>query len=238
MPRPANSMLLISLPAALALLGCNSTGPSEEVVPPPPPAILDATWTTTASTHQASVGSSFQYRCPANGTLNASIWGTVAYTDDSAICVAAVHAGQIGVAQGGVVTITIRPGYGNYVSTSRAGVVSQPYGPWTGSFSFGPVEATATTWAANAAADRGKNDQVFIRQCPANGTASTVWGTDIYTDDSSVCTAAVHQGAISLAKGGVVFVRIVPGRSAYAGSSRNGVISRSWSSYLGSFRFD
>ncbi len=240
MPRPTKSMLLTLLPAALALMGCGATEPSTDEIepPPPPPAVIEATWTTIATPHRDSVERSFQYRCPANGDLKAGIWGTVAYTDDSSICVAAVHAGQIGVAQGGVVTITIGPGYGNYVSTSRGGVISQPYGPWTASFSFGPVEATPTTWGANAAADRGKNDQVFIRRCPASGTPSAVWGTDIYTDDSSVCTAAVHQGAISTANGGTVFVKIVAGRSAYAGSRRNGVTSQSWSVYPGSFRFD
>ncbi|WP_346729629.1 LCCL domain-containing protein [Corallococcus exiguus] len=40
-----------------------------------------------------------------------------------------------------------------------------------------------------------------------------MWGTDLYTDDSSVCVAAVHAGAITTA-GGTVVVTISRGRPA------------------------
>jgi hypothetical protein len=64
-----------------------------------------------------------------------------------------------------------------------------------------------------------------------------VWGTDVYTDDSSVCTAAVHAGLITLAGGGTVTAEIRPGQSSYKGSTRNGITSSPYASWLGSFIF-
>jgi hypothetical protein len=62
-----------------------------------------------------------------------------------------------------------------------------------------------------------------------------VWGTDAYTCDSSICSAAVHAGAISLEKGGPVTVKLTEGRTAYQGSSRHGVVSREFGSWESSF---
>ena len=64
-----------------------------------------------------------------------------------------------------------------------------------------------------------------------------IWGTDTYTDDSSVCTAAVHSGAISLAAGGTVTIEIRPGLDAYRSSTRNGITSVPYGSWHGSFVF-
>jgi len=73
--------------------------------------------------------------------------------------------------------------------------------------------------------------------CPAGGTAQPVWGTDVYTDDSSVCTAAVHAGLITLADGGRVRIEIKASQNAYQGSTRNGVTSQSYGHWGGSFSF-
>lgn len=60
--------------------------------------------------------------------------------------------------------------------------------------------------------------------CPATGGGAAVWGTDFYTDDSSLCHAALHAGAIPAA-GGVIHARAMPGRDYYTGSRRNGITS-------------
>lgn len=71
-----------------------------------------------------------------------------------------------------------------------------------------------------------KNGQRYIYSCPANGTPSRVWGTDIYSDDSSICTAAVHAKLISFSSGGTVTVEVQrPGPKFLEGSLRNGVRS-------------
>jgi hypothetical protein len=62
-------------------------------------------------------------------------------------------------------------------------------------------------------------------------TTGPVWGTDIYTTDSNLATAAVHAGVLSPGATGVVRVRMVGGLSAYAASTRNGVTSAAWTAF-------
>lgn len=81
----------------------------------------------------------------------------------------------------------------------------------------------------------GSNGQRFTYQCSPDGTADSIWGTNVYTDDSSICTAAVHMGVITLVSGGVVTIEIRGGRSSYKSSLRHGIQSLSWGSWSGSF---
>jgi hypothetical protein len=57
------------------------------------------------------------------------------------------------------------------------------------------------------------------------GTAGTVWGTDVYTGDSTLAAAAVHAGALKPGETAVVRVRVMPPLTQYQGSIRNGVTS-------------
>lgn len=92
------------------------------------------------------------------------------------------------------------------------------------------------SWSTNLSGTAGGVGSQFVFMCPAGGSPSAVWGTDIYSDDSSVCTAAVHAGVIGWG-GGVVRVVIQPGQSGYMPSYRNGVNSSSWGSWGRSFSF-
>jgi hypothetical protein len=76
--------------------------------------------------------------------------------------------------------------------------------------------------------------QQAIVECPANCSGS-VWGTDVYTADSSICVAAAHAGVISQAAGGRVLVTSLPGQDSYAGTARNGITTSNWGSYRASF---
>lgn len=74
--------------------------------------------------------------------------------------------------------------------------------------------------------------------CPRSGTKSRfVWGTDIYTHDSSVCTAAVHAGLIDLQEGGMVVIEVQPGETSYLGTTANGVTTMSYGPWGRSFVF-
>jgi hypothetical protein len=88
-----------------------------------------------------------------------------------------------------------------------------------------------------ATGERGKNGQQFSYTCPANITINSVWGTDTYTDDSRICSAAIHAGKITQAGGGLVTIEIAPGQASYLGSSRNGVTSSNYGSWVGSYIF-
>ncbi|WP_442938395.1 LCCL domain-containing protein [Nostoc sp.] len=58
-----------------------------------------------------------------------------------------------------------------------------------------------------------------------------------FRDDSSICNAAVHAGLIITRNGGQVRIRIRSGAGSYYGTIRNGVNSRNYGSWGGSFIF-
>jgi hypothetical protein len=93
------------------------------------------------------------------------------------------------------------------------------------------------TWTDDAQLYRGKDYLRFTFTLPAGGSDTGVWGTDVYTDDSSVGAAAVHAGLITFAVGGTVTIRILPGRSSYTASTANGVTSLDYGVWDGSFEF-
>jgi hypothetical protein len=98
-------------------------------------------------------------------------------------------------------------------------------------------EATAPDpWTMTAGQYHGKNGQRFSFHCPPGGIQHRVWGTEVYTDDSSICTAAVHTGAITFDKGGFISIEILPGQDAYEGTTSHGVTTGGWGSWSGSFR--
>ena len=66
-------------------------------------------------------------------------------------------------------------------------------------------------------------------------TQGSLWGTDVYTDDSSLATVAVHAGVLLEGQAGVVKVTILAGQSSYNGSTRNGVTSRNYGNWNGSY---
>lgn len=76
-------------------------------------------------------------RCPLGCTNSnsASIWGTYIYTDDSAICIAAIHAGVL-TTEGGVVKVIRQDGQSSYPGTERNGISTSNYGSWGASFSL------------------------------------------------------------------------------------------------------
>lgn len=175
--------------------------------------------------------------CTASATGSGSLWGTDVYTDDSSLCRAALHAGAVS-SSGGLIVATIAPGQASYASSTRNGVTSSAYGNWYGSFSVAGATSTCTpACPADVRALRGQNGYQLDCECPASATTSgSLWGSGVYTDDSSLCRAAVHAGAITTA-GGPLTAYIQPGRTGYTGSTRNGVTSSAYSgSWPGSVR--
>ena len=71
-----------------------------------------------------------------------------------------------------------------------------------------------------------KLDQDYTYICPSGGSIGTIYGTDIYTSGSSICTAAVHSGLINAKDGGEVTIRIQGVQEAYKSTTRNGVKSK------------
>ena len=67
----------------------------------------------------------------------------------------------------------------------------------------------------------------------ANGS---VWGTDVYTSDSNLASAAVHAGVLRVGQRGTVRVTIVKPPERFEGSERNGVMTFDFGPYPGSFK--
>lgn len=195
--------------------------------------------------HRREIGATFAVRCPA-GARQATIWGTGTYTSDSAICVAATHAGALPGTDAGTVVVEIAPGLQAYEGTIRHGIASTAYPAWTLSFRFPDAtepEAGDTVyfdhtgnWSTPPNQFPKQAGVVYRYTCPPADQTGNVWGTDIYTDDSSICEAAVHAGVIGR-EGGVVHYERLGAQQSFRGSVRNGVSSLDYAAWPGSFRF-
>jgi hypothetical protein len=62
-----------------------------------------------------------------------------------------------------------------------------------------------------------------------------IWGTDMYTLDSRLATAAVHAGVLKPGATGIVKVKILDAQPAFQGSTRFGITSNSYPGYPGAY---
>ena len=202
-----------------------------------------AAWTADAT--MLPIGAIATFNCSALGAFD-TVYGTDYYTADSSICTAGVHSSLITQAAGGEVTIQVVEGRSQYLGSTRNSVTTTNWGMYDKSFRFVGVEPHNDAGVNDA--PRGlpiqwnvtgghllMGQQITYRCLP--GTASTIYGTDIYTSDSSICSAAVHAGKTTLAGGNDFIVEWAPGQASYTGSMRNGVTSSNWMAYPESFRF-
>lgn len=105
------------------------------------------------------------------------------------------------------------------------------------------ADSTPFTWGVNdsvwndgvmASDFRGQEDRIVWVDL-VDTSSGGVWGTDVYTDDSSISAAAYHAGALPQGHRGTVRLHILGSGSQYAASDRNGVSSSSYGPWPGSF---
>jgi hypothetical protein len=95
-----------------------------------------------------------------------------------------------------------------------------------------PDPGTLTEFTA---ADTGRTALIEV----TGRSDGSVWGTDVYTADSRLATAAVHVGAVREGERGLVRVVIVDGTEiTYAGSDRNGVATFDYANYPVAYRVE
>jgi len=200
-------------------------------------------WTTGTGKWVGFWGRREAVQCPPGERLQGA-WGTDVYTDDSSICTAAVHAGLISLQDGGRVTIEMRPDVGQYVGSARNGVRTGDWmEPWTGAYVFvrdhSAIEpAIAATSVMQADSWPGQAGRVLSFFCAPQFELHTVYGTDVYTDDSYICSAAVHRGLITQKSGGLVTIQLLAGHQSFAASTNHGVTSLAQEGWTGqSFSF-
>jgi hypothetical protein len=159
--------------------------------------------------------------------------------------------------EGGTLTLVLQPGRLAYRGSEQNGLQSRDYGKYPSSFAIvtagrapaGSVSAASAAPGAGGASGSqlieagcsydarqltSKDGALFRVACPAGCEARSIYGTGVYTGDSSICLAGVHSGVIPKS-GGVVTITLEPGRPAYRGSEQNGIHSRDYGKYPSSF---
>jgi hypothetical protein len=91
--------------------------------------------------------------------------------------------------------------------------------PWDGSLSgFGTLGSTYTFLVTGTT------------------TGSSIWGCDIYTDDSYLAKAAVHDGWVANGETKHISVTILAGQSSYSSCTWNGITSTSYAAWPRSYQ--
>ena len=80
---------------------------------------------------------------------------------------------------------------------------------------------------ANFKSFRGDPGSVYLVDCPINCEKSkgSIWGTGIYTTNSSICRAAIHSGVLNSSQGGVITLIKLWGQKYFEESISNGIKS-------------
>ena len=155
--------------------------------------------------------------CLAGGSAGA-VWGSGPYAVVSDLCAAARHAGAVG-AEGGAVWARVTAGLGLYEASTANGVETQALGPFGASVDI--LNAASVDADVAECPETAQNLTETTRcVCPAGRVGiGAAWGTDIYTNDSSLCMAALHAGAVTR-KGSRARSRITKDRASRGRSRR------------------
>jgi LCCL domain len=106
-------------------------------------ALSTISWTTVWNQVPMEFTGPISVVCPPGGTTERSIYGTDVYITDSAICVAAVHAGVITLEGGGAVTARRADPLSAYPGGERHNVTSLSWSNWPDAFTVSAATATA-----------------------------------------------------------------------------------------------
>ena len=108
------------------------------------------------------------------------------------------------------------------------------------------VAAAAHAQQIRIAADTYTNARPFVGQpgrhltfvCAGNvNWSQQIWGTDVYTDSSPICTAAVHAGVFKPGKPGLVTIVIGGKAPSFQSTTRNGAASLSYGAWHTTYTF-
>ncbi|XP_062841642.1 cysteine-rich secretory protein LCCL domain-containing 1 [Trichomycterus rosablanca] len=176
-----------------------------------------------------------RYECPA-GCLDsaARVIGTVYYDMHSSVCRAAIHYGVIDN-DGGWLDVSREGRKAFFIRSYKNGIQSVGKYYSANAFSVSRVDVKVVTCDTTVASLCPYESR--LRHCPRiycphaclqePSQISRVIGTRTYSDDSSVCRAAVHAGVIKDEAGGYVDVMPLETRMHFHGSHQNHVSSES-----------
>jgi neutral ceramidase len=185
---------------------------------------------TNAAVFRDQIGRHLTFICSAQVNINQDIYGTDVYTDTSPICAAAAHAGVF--TRGTSTAVTIRMGgeAPSFTASTRNSVTSLAYGRWSGTYAFvrdgSPGRIDWGTTIVSVATDY--LTPITLECPPAGADRGEIWGNDVYPEDSAICVAGVHAGAITMAGGTLTLTR-VPKQASFPATTRYAITSRMWS---------
>jgi len=192
-----------------------------------------------------SVGQIFRCHCPNCATeAKAMVFGTEIYHPKSSICKAAQHSGALEKGKFGEVLITLvgpKPIFNGSEGIDKT--MSATFAGADKSFtlkSAKPITKISCKTQANEHkfANAPTNTQ-FVIQCPKHCSKKKglqLFGTKFYTDNSSICLAAIHRGIIN-DRGGEIKIVIAVGKDMYKASNGFGIASKVFGPHIRSFEF-
>jgi hypothetical protein len=126
------------------------------------------------------------------------------------------------------------------------------------SFSFGEVQLKLSDTLAMAVGGFREKEETTVAVLPDPGSLTAyqqpihigkiltfrvtgaaqgaLWGTEMYTLDSTLAAAAVHMGVLKVGQTGNVKVMILGPSVGFVGSTRNGLTSANYANYPGAYR--
>jgi hypothetical protein len=186
------------------------------------------------------IGDKIRIKCPSD-CKKGLIYGTIIYSFDSLACLASIHSGVVKANQGGMMLLKALPGMTFYQGTLQYGLQSTSIDKSDYSFQVEeapPVITIDCKISASTPQFAGTLGMKFLVRCPENcsKTAHYVFGSNLYSGDSSICQAAIHAGALN-DRGGEVQFMIEPGEKLYFRKRAFGIESKERDSYVKSIRF-
>lgn len=191
---------------------------------------------------EGPTGKTFRLNCPKNCAKHpeGNVFGSLIYSDDSSVCKAAIHAGFIKNEEGGEFLMEIANGLDKYESAFKNDIASAARGAALRSISFkeaSPLMRIGCEESAGSSKFVGGTNAKFTVECAPDCSKASqkVFGLGPFTDDSSICQAAILAGVLT-DKGGEVAFMIAEGQSNYKGGVFNGVKSVSRENFIRSFK--
>lgn len=97
------------------------------------------------------------------------------------------------------------------------------------------VNVNALPDPGNLVSYEGQQGKVFHFNV-VGAAQGSLWGTEVYTTDSTLAAAAVHMGIVKPGQTGVVKVQIMPSPPNFVGTSQNGITSSGYGTYRASYK--
>lgn len=200
----------------------------------------DTTLESPKITQKISKSNKIHVKCPSTCLKSPKpAYGTGNYHLKSSICTAAYHTGITSE----YVSVTIIKGFNAYNgSFGKNNIETQSMGPGTKSFTVAAAQApkiiSCIDTVDTVSSIKKEIGQKTLLSCPKNCKSTLqIYGTDIYTDNSPICIAAIHNGVISFSEGGEVEIEIKPPQSSFKGSQGVGLLSHNYSNKKNCFGF-